>query len=306
MIGSLAELASALCGEVSGTQVLAPGPEHSPSDRSMAVRPSINDPDGFIVYSHAGDDWRACREHVRERLRLSDWQSSRAEYWRSEPSGREADTVARDLASAARIIMEAVPIIGTRAERYLRDVRGIDTDALRDVLERTDALLWHPAVFFNQRGHKHHGKRLGAIIGIMTDPFTSKLTGAISRTYIDSDGNKVGKAKTLGRPMGIIRLSRDEDVHDCLFIAEGLENALTGMAIGLRPMWAAGSNIVMKRFPVLAGIEALTIIADHDPSGAGEDAAHALATRWLEAGRQVRIFRRSSSGDLNDAIKARA
>jgi putative DNA primase/helicase len=67
-------IARALGGEVSGRQVLAPGPGHTPRDRSLAVRVSNDAPDGFLVYSHAGDDWRTCREHVRSRLGLPAWE----------------------------------------------------------------------------------------------------------------------------------------------------------------------------------------------------------------------------------------
>jgi len=87
---------------------------------------------------------------------------------------------------------------------------------------------------------------------------------------------------------------------------EGLETALAGIAIGLRPMWAAGDTGLMGSFPAQRGVKSLTLIADHDPSGAGEAAALKAALRWRQAGREVRIFRPSTIGDLNDAIKQRA
>src|SRR5258707_1029858 len=49
---NLRDLARALGGEVSGRQVLAPGPGHSPRDRSLAVRLSRSAPDGLLVFSH--------------------------------------------------------------------------------------------------------------------------------------------------------------------------------------------------------------------------------------------------------------
>ena len=71
---TLAQLASATGGEVSAGQVLAPGPGHKPHDRSLSIKPSVLAPDGFIVYSHAGDDVNQCRDHVRERLGLPTWR----------------------------------------------------------------------------------------------------------------------------------------------------------------------------------------------------------------------------------------
>jgi hypothetical protein len=202
----------------------------------------------------------------------------------------------------SRIIAELLPIRETNGEGYLREYRRIDTAAIADVLDRTDAIGWHGSVYFNQPDHPLHGQRLGCIVGIMTDAVTAQPTGAISRTYLDSDGRKVAKAKTLGSPAGIVRLSRDEDVLEGLHLAEGLETALAAMSIGLRPIWSTGSTALMATFPVLSGIECLTLIADHDESGAGEKAARSAESRWRQARREVRILRTDQIGDLNDAI----
>src|SRR5262245_57677418 len=67
-VDDLQHIAHALGGEVSGRQVLAPGPGHSSHDRSLAVRPVQNAPEGLLIYSHSGDDWRRCRDHVMSRL----------------------------------------------------------------------------------------------------------------------------------------------------------------------------------------------------------------------------------------------
>ena len=66
---SLNAVARALGGEVSGkSSVVCPGPGHTRKDRSLCVTLSAAAPDGFIVFSHAGDDWRACRDYVAGRL----------------------------------------------------------------------------------------------------------------------------------------------------------------------------------------------------------------------------------------------
>lgn len=67
-------LASALGGEISNGQVIAPGPGHSKHDRSLAVRPSPDAPEGFVVHSFSGDDALACRDHVRAAAALPDWR----------------------------------------------------------------------------------------------------------------------------------------------------------------------------------------------------------------------------------------
>jgi AAA domain len=67
---SLQYLARALGGEVSGGQVLAPGPGHSPADRSMSVKLDDSAPDGFVAHSFAGDDPIDCKDYVRDKLGL--------------------------------------------------------------------------------------------------------------------------------------------------------------------------------------------------------------------------------------------
>jgi hypothetical protein len=270
--------------------------------------------DGFVCHSFAGDDFRDCRDHVRERLGLTAAPRRRDPPPRVAPAGEtraEAIAAWREAfvrAQIAAIVSRLAPVIGSPGEQYLRDIRCIDVDAVRDVLDRTDAIGWHSAVFFNapqRQGrprHPLHGQLLGCIVAIMTDPVTALSTGAISRTYID-DGRKVGKAKSLGLGGGVVRISPDDEVTQGLFLAEGIESALAGMSIGLRPMWATGSTSIMAKFPVLSGIEALTIVADNDANGNGERAADEVAARWLEAGHETRVIVWDGTGDINDALK---
>jgi putative DNA primase/helicase len=67
---ALAQAAELLGGEVRGDGVLCPGPGHSADDRSLSVKPSKDDPEGFITHSFSGNDWKSCRAHVRKKLNL--------------------------------------------------------------------------------------------------------------------------------------------------------------------------------------------------------------------------------------------
>lgn len=78
----LRQLAAALGGEISGDQVLAPGPGHSLGDRSLAVRLDTNAPDGFLVHSFAHDDPIACKAHVREKCGLPAFKSNGSRHHR--------------------------------------------------------------------------------------------------------------------------------------------------------------------------------------------------------------------------------
>ena len=55
----LRSLQRALGGEISGGQLLCPGPGHSPRDRSLSVRPIGKH---FVVFSHSGDGWTQCKD----------------------------------------------------------------------------------------------------------------------------------------------------------------------------------------------------------------------------------------------------
>jgi Toprim domain/CHC2 zinc finger len=226
----------------------------------------------------------------------------------------EAAEQARNASSAARIVASLQPLAGTPGEDYLRDVRKIEVrhPAIRRVLEGVDALGWCARTCFRQEnpskpGHELNGQWLGAIIGILSDPITGARTGGITRTFIHQ-GRKVCRAMSLagvGR-QGIIRLSGDDEVEGGLHGCEGIESALSAMMVGFVPMWAFGSSTTMEDFPVLAGVECLTIIADNDENGAGEKAATKAGRRWRAAGREVHVFGSREPGDINDIVRRTA
>src|SRR5262245_37771461 len=69
------DAARALGGDPLGRDgVLAPGPGHSPRDRSLRVWLDPTASDGFRVHSFAGDDPLLCRDYVRDRLELPKFQ----------------------------------------------------------------------------------------------------------------------------------------------------------------------------------------------------------------------------------------
>ena len=230
---------------------------------------------------------------------------------RLQAAAAEAERNAR---RAAEIVARLQPVIGTPGEAYLHNVRRIDVGRpeIRRVLEDVETLGWSERTYFhqpnpNEPSHKLHGQRLGAIIGILTDPVTAKRTGGITRTFVHQ-GRKIGKAKSLAgaERLGILRLSPDDEVLAGLHIAEGLETALSAMMMDFCPMWATGSTAAMAAFPALGGIECLTIIADNDPNEAGIEAASTAYWRWKDAGREVHIRQPNELGDINDVIMRRA
>lgn len=165
-------------------------------------------------------------------------------------------------------------------------------------------LRWHPALT-----HKPSGMVAPALVALVTDALTREpLT--LHRTWVRADGTKapldpprmlLGGHRKAG---GVVRLWPDEAVTLGLGIAEGIETALS-LAHAITPVWACIDAGNLGALPVLDGIEALTIAADHD--AAGVKAAHACADRWSLAGAEVRIVMAAEvKTDINDIARAPA
>lgn len=71
-MSELHDWARTLGGEVRGDQVFCPGPGHSAKDRSLSV--TIGKDGQPVVHSHAGDDWKECRDYVLQRLGMEPWK----------------------------------------------------------------------------------------------------------------------------------------------------------------------------------------------------------------------------------------
>lgn len=267
---NIRSIAAAFGGEVAGRDsVRVPGPGHSKKDRSLRIK---FNPDGtFVTFSEAGDDWRSCMDYVRERLGLPN-------DWRREPTDDNNQPIIhlRPLADddlpgrirgALRRWETTTPIGGTPAEAYL---------ASRGLAYSGDAIRFRA----NDR----------SMVALMTDAVTAEPCG-VHVTYLDRDGHKVER-KMFGRAKGaVVRLSPDDAVHYGLAIGEGIETCL---ATGFTPIWACLSAGTMAALPLLLGIEALTVFADHDATGIR--AANTCGERWHSAGREVTIAAPPSVG----------
>jgi putative DNA primase/helicase len=163
---------------------------------------------------------------------------------------------------------------------------------------------WHPQL-------RHPCGYVGpALVALVTDVHTVEPI-SLHRTWLAPDGS--GKAP-IDRPRlllkghrkagGVIRLVEDAEVTLGLAIAEGLETGLSTMR-AFRSVWCCIDAGNLGAFPVLAGIDALTIVEDRDP--AGQAAARACADRWLAAGVEVWIWQAPAEGqDFNDIARRAA
>jgi putative DNA primase/helicase len=177
----------------------------------------------------------------------------------------------------------ARPISGTRADAYLA-ARGLQFDdpdgrALRFVPKR------------GRKSVEGEFEAHPAMLALLCDARTGEPCGIIN-CYLLPDGrdrlrDQKGKTST-GRVRGAVVMLDDFDVPTMgLVVCEGVETGIAIYHSGLRPLWACGGAGNLAKFPVLGGIECLTIAADADE--AGQRAAEACAARWRKAGREVTI-----------------
>jgi phage/plasmid primase-like uncharacterized protein len=201
----------------------------------------------------------------------------------------ELADVRQRMAKARPIWQQAVPIEGTLVERYLRDHRWLDVPANIS----GSVLRFHGKCPF---GTAHYPAVVALVRNVLND-----REQAIHRTALRSDGAALkidGKTARLSLgPIGggAIKISDNAEVTTGgLTIGEGVETVIAAMMapMWLRPAWSLIDSGNLKSFPVLSGIESLTILVDHDRLDqhgrrAGQKAAAECARRWDAAGREV-------------------
>jgi hypothetical protein len=214
---------------------------------------------------------------------------------RPAPKAAAPQDDAANTARALAIWEEGSPIDGTVAEEYLK----------RRHLELPDddhALRFYSPCPFADTAYP-------ALIALFRDIVTNEPK-AIHRIALAPGGTLIAK-RMLGRVGGCaIKIDADENVEHGLAVGEGIETMLAARMRGFRPAWALGSAGTLKTFPVLDGVESLTIIVDHDlpdKNGrlAGQEAAAECSQRWTLTGREVRrIVPRRQGADMADLVEA--
>lgn len=301
----LRSVAIALGGEVVGRQVLAPGPGHTRLDRSLSVRLSSTAPGGFVCKSFADDDFAQCRDHVAGRLGLP------TDFWRTKGRGRDGGdrapapatfaaagpdpTHPARIARARALWAEAMPAQGTVVERYLAG-RGLDLP------DGADALRFHPVCPWRDAAGDQVVRR-PSMLAAMRQVDGDELV-AVQKTLLSAEGVKLDRRMQGVAAGAAIKLDPDDAVTTGLHVGEGCETVLQARQLGMCPGWALGSAGAIAAFPVLPGIEALTILAENDDTN--RRAVEACALRWHRAGCEVFIVRPRSGSDLNDAVRGAA
>ena len=285
------DFTGALGGEICNGQLLCPGPNHSSRDRSMSVKLAAGD--DFIVHSHAGDDWRHCRDYVRQRLGMPQWQpgdgrdrhivqSRREAFDRSavdaeaKPRPRTEDDIVR-IERAIAIWNDAIHPRETLAETYLNSrALGCGEDVAGNVLRFHPACPWRD----ENTGCTIYVPALIAAFRSIDD---NAIT-AIHRIALTADGAKIGR-----RMLGVVHRAavKLDSVGNTLAIGEGVETCLAARQLGHRPAWALGSVGAISFFPLIEGIRRLQILGE--AGAASQRAIELCGRRWHTAGRKVQI-----------------
>jgi putative DNA primase/helicase len=310
----LRAIARALDGEVSGRRVLAPGPQHSPKDRSLCVSLAPATPSGFLVHSFAGDDPIQCKDYVRARLGLPAWQPgdeqdrrvhlSRTKNWArttvdSQASVRERteDDLLR-IKRAQALWNEAADPRGTMAVRYLM-ARALD---LPDDLAGA-VLRFHPRCPWRNED-TGRTECIPALIAAFRSIDDDDIT-AVHRIRLDQP-QRWPKADR--RMLGLVHRSavKLDPVATTLIIGEGVETCIAArqcMATGdieRAPVWALGSVGAISFFPVLDRVKRLIILGESGE--ASTQAVRLCGQRWQHAGRRLQVLYSEIGSDVNDAL----
>ena len=306
-------IALALGGSVIGRDTIAaPGPGHSPRDRSLTIKLVASAPDGLVVFSHANDDWQTCKDYVRERLGLPPWQpgdglgprvasSLVKEFDRSaiDAEGEHRERTDDDLIriNRARAIWDdGVDPRGTVAERYLTARKIALTDNVAG-----NVLRYHPSCPWRD---ENTGSTiyLAALIAAFRSVDDEAIT-AVHRIRLDQP-QRWPKADR--RMLGVVHRAavKLDPVGDTLNVGEGVETCLAARILGHAPTWALGSVGMIAQFPLVHGVACLRILGENDSASAS--ASKLCANRWQAAGRKVQIVTPDAGcGDLNDELVAK-
>jgi putative DNA primase/helicase len=310
----LRAIARALGGELSGQRVLAPGPQHSPKDRSLCVSLAPAMPSGFLVHSFAGDDPIQCKDYVRARLGLSAWQPgdqqdrrvhlSRIKDWDRNIADSQANLRERTeddllrIKRAQALWNEAADPRGTMAVQYLM-ARALD---LADDLAGA-ALRYHPRCPWRNE-NSGRTERIPALLAAFESIDTNDIT-AVHRIRLDQP-QRWPKADR--RMLGVVQRAavKLDRIATTIMIGEGIETCMAArqcMATGdieRAPVWALGSVGAISFFPVLDGIKRLIILGETGEASA--QAVRLCGQRWQHAGRRVQVLYSEIGSDVNDAL----
>jgi Toprim domain len=257
----------------------------------FAIR--LKDPD-FAIYNcaHCGESGYLHSNNSRV-VDLAEVKRRRAQADLKERNDKQRRTD-----TALRLWDERKPFFGSPAESYLRSTRAIG-DWLSAFARLDEVLGFHPACPFED-------KRLPCMLALVRNIRTDEPQ-AIHRTALTPGPtpdriDRLSLGPTAG---GAIKLSPHDEVTNGLLIGEGIETAFSAaLRLKFRPVWSVISRSGLAKFPVLDGVQCLTVAVDNDDSGDGQRDAGILVERMVGAGIEVITTQPNLAKDFNDLVRA--
>jgi hypothetical protein len=199
----------------------------------------------------------------------------------------DPDPVALDLWQRAQ------PIACTLAERYLTEWRGL-------------AGPWPPSLrYLPSARHPSLGLPLPALVAGLSG--AARRVVSVQLAYLrEADGDRLAEKRHARRtfgPMGdaAVRLAPAGEI---LGLAEGLETAMSAMALTGCPTWATLGKGRFASVAIPDGVRTVHLFADADDGGGGLDAARAAAAVLQAEGRAVEIHLPPEGvKDFNDLVR---
>jgi hypothetical protein len=294
MTAQLRSWARALSGDVSGrNSVSAPAPGHSAKDRSRSIVFDPKAPGGFVVYPHAGDDWRRCRDHVRERIGLPVFRPERPQ--KPAPGAHHGAPGHRDSGEPAKAATQ--PPDNARKAAWLWGAREPITEGCPAGLYLRRARRFDgpipPTLGYLPPNSKYPPAMIAAF-GFCEEPepgvidLLANVTG-VHLTRLTPDGGKapIDPAKIMLGPMSGLPIVL-APVNDGLGLAitEGIEDGLSVFEETGLGVWAAGSAGNMPKIVAALPpyVECTTIFAHRDETGMqfAKEAARLIAAMKTE------------------------
>jgi putative DNA primase/helicase len=209
---------------------------------------------------------------------------------RHQPISHETDRREQMLRMLARCIFDdAIPIAGTLAQHYF------ESREIWSVAKEIDDIRFHP------RCPREKSEQPAVVVAMRS--IESRAITAVQRIFLDRHAKKLGKGMMLGACSGAA-MQLQPKIGFRLHVCEGLETALSLIALDFQPTWALGSTSLIRTFPVVADIDQLVIFADAD--GPGRKAAGICGARWLSAGKKAKCWEPTTEGtDAADEWRSR-
>jgi putative DNA primase/helicase len=265
--------------------------------QSKVLAVTLFDPEFAVYYCNHCEAQGYCRPDFSSRVvDLAEQQRRR------DKATRLAETEKQERTRRALTVYEGSNAYRkSPVEDYLCHTREIG-DWLESFPCLDEVFRYHPSCPFG-------GECLPCMLALVRDIRTNAPV-AIHRTAL-----RLGKRperiarKSLGPTAGgAIKISPDDEVHLGLLGGEGIETVLSASKeLHFKPVWSLIDQGNLAKFPVLPGLECLTIAVDNDESGTGQLAALECSRRWTDAGREVcRLIPNRGGEDFNDIVRRRS